>query len=267
MVWADGLPRLAAGRPQASTESEIPAMALTSDSRVVILGGTSGIGLATAKAATAAGASVVVASRNPASVAAALAELPAGSAGRAVDVSSTADLEAFFASVGPFDHFVYTAGDNIALTPLKDYTPDRGRASFALRVFAAFDAIRLAVPHIRPGGSITLTSGTAAFQGGEAWFLGAATSGALISAAKSLAVELAPIPIRVNAVAPGVVRSPLWSGLPEADREAMYENIGRGLPLGRVGEVADAAKAYVQLMDQDYATGTVSVVDGGTLLV
>ena len=175
--------------------------------------------------------------------------------------------DASFAWVGPFDHFVYTAGDNLASTPLKDYTPDKGSAFFALRVVAAFDAVRLAVPHIRPWGSITLTSGTAAFQGGEGWFLGAAASGAVISAAKSLAVELAPIPIRVNAVAPGVIRSPLWSGLPEAGREAMYENVGRGLPLGRVGEVGDAAKAYVQLMDQDYATGTVSVVDGGTLLV
>jgi len=81
-------------------------MALTSDSHVVILGGTSGIGLATAKAAMAAGASVVVASRNPASVEAALAELPADSAGRAVDASSTADLEAFVTFVGPFDHLV-----------------------------------------------------------------------------------------------------------------------------------------------------------------
>lgn len=242
-------------------------MALTSASHVVILGGTSGIGLATAKAATAAGASVVVASRNPASVEAALAELPAGSAGRAVDASSTTDLEAFFTSVGPFDHLVYTVGDDLAFTPLKDYTPDKGRAFFELRVVAAFDAIRLAVPHIRPGGSITMTSGTAAFQGGEGWFLGAAASGATISAAKSLAVELATIPIRVNVVAPGVIRSPLWSQLPEADREAMYENISRRLPLGRVGEVEDAAKAYVQLMDQDYTTGTVSIVDGGTLLV
>ena len=78
-------------------------------------------------------------------------------------------------------------------------------------------------------------------------------------------MELAPI--RVNVVAPGIVRSPLWSQMPEADREAMYDNIGRGLPLGRVAEVEDVAKAYLQLMDQDYATGTVSVVDGGMILV
>lgn len=123
------------------------------------------------------------------------------------------------------------------------------------------------MPNIRPGGSVTLTSGTAAYQGGAGWLLGATVSGAAISAAKSLAVELAPVPVRVNVVVPGIVRSPLWSRLPETDREAMYENAGRLVPLGRVAEVEDVARAYVQLMEQDYVTGTVSVVDGGALLV
>ena len=86
----------------------------------------------------------------------------------------------------------------------------------------------------------------------------------MISAVRSLAVELAPI--RVNAVAPGVVRSPLWSGMSEADRESMYRATGERLPLGRVAEVDDVARAYLALMDQDYVTGTVSIVDGGTLV-
>jgi NAD(P)-dependent dehydrogenase (short-subunit alcohol dehydrogenase family) len=240
-------------------------MPISAASRVVILGGTSGIGLAIARAAAAAGASVAVASRNPASVRSALAELPAGSVGRVVDASSTEDLAAFFELAGDFDHFAYTAADHLVPIALADYTADKGRAFFELRLVAAIDAIRLAVPHIRPGGSITMTSGTAAFRGGTGWFLGSAASGATISAAKALAVELAPI--RVNVVAPGVVRSPLWSQLPEAEREAMYDSVGRRLPLGRVAEVEDIAKAYLQLMDQDYATGTVSVIDGGTILV
>jgi NAD(P)-dependent dehydrogenase (short-subunit alcohol dehydrogenase family) len=239
-------------------------MSISTASRVVILGGTSGIGLATAKAAAAAGASVVVASRNPASVRSALAELPAGSAGHAVDASSTEELEEFFGFVGDFDHFAYTAAGPLVSTSLADYTTDKGRAFFEVRVVTALNAIRLAVPHIRPGGSITMTSGTAAFRGGAGWFLGSAASGAIISAARALSVELAPI--RVNVVAPGVVRSPLWSEISETEREEMYDSIGRGLPLGRVAEVEDVAKAYLQLMDQDYATGTVSVIDGGTIV-
>jgi NAD(P)-dependent dehydrogenase (short-subunit alcohol dehydrogenase family) len=239
-------------------------MSISAASRVVVLGGTSGIGLAIARAAAAAGAAVVVGSSSPASVTSALAELPVGSAGRAVDVTSADDLAAFFEFAGDFDHFAYTAAGRLVPTALADYTADTGREFLELRVVAALDAVRVAVPHLRPGGSITLTSGTAAFRGAAGWFLGSAASGAIISAARALAVELAPI--RVNVVAPGVVRSPLWGHMPEADREAMYETIGRGLPLGRVAEVTDVARAYLALMDQDYATGTVSVIDGGTLL-
>src|ERR1700733_11412316 len=157
-------------------------MPISTASRVVILGGTSGIGLATAKAAAAAGGSAGVPPRNPASVKSALAELPAGSAGRAVDASSTEELAAFFEFVGDFDHLAYTAAGPLVSTSLAGYTTSMGRAFFELRLVAALDAIRLAVPHIRPGGSITMTSGTAAFRGGAGWFLGSAASGAIISA-------------------------------------------------------------------------------------
>ncbi len=82
---------------------------------------------------------------------------------------------------------------------------------------------------------------------------------------RSLAVELAPI--RVNAVAPGVVRSPLWDGIPEQQREAMYAEHGRKLLVGRVGEPEDMAEAYLFLMRERFITGEVIDVDGGTSLV
>jgi len=239
-------------------------MTITSNTRVVLLGATSGIGLATARAAAAAGASVVVGSRNPASVERALSELPDTVRGHVVDAGSSESLATFFEGIGSFDHFVYTAGDPLAGLPLADYTVDAGRSFFALRLVHALDAVRVAVPHLTDHGSVTLTSGTAAFKGGPGWTLGAAASGAIVSAVRSLAVELAPI--RVNAVAPGVVRSPLWSSMSEQEREEMYRATGAGLPLGRVADVDDVAKAYLALMDQDYVTGTVSVVDGGTLV-
>jgi NAD(P)-dependent dehydrogenase (short-subunit alcohol dehydrogenase family) len=240
-------------------------MPLTSSSRVVVLGGTSGIGFAVAEAAAKAGARVVIASRNPKSVAAAVERLPDSASGQAVDASSSAGLADFFEGVGAFDHLVYTAAGNLVSMPLRDYTPEKARDFLGLRLVSALEAVRLAVPHLAPAGSITLTSGTAAFKGGEGWLLGAAVSGAMISAAKSLAAELAPI--RVNVVAPGMTRSPVWAQLPEEEREAVYRDTAASLPLRRVGEVEDMAKAYVQLMDQDYATGVVSVVDGGTLIV
>lgn len=135
----------------------------------------------------------------------------------------------------------------------------------SLRLVAALGALRAAVDHLRPSGSVTLTPGTAAFRAGPGWMLGAMASGAVISAARTLALELAPI--RVNVVAPGVVRSPLWQGMSEADRATMYEDLSASLPLRRVAEVEDVARAYLALMEQDYVTGTVAVVDGGTLLV
>jgi NAD(P)-dependent dehydrogenase (short-subunit alcohol dehydrogenase family) len=238
-------------------------MAIGTNTRVVVLGGTSGIGLATAKAAAAAGASVVVASHNATKVRSAVAQLPTGSEGYPVDASSSEELAALFEQVGEFDHLAYTAGDNLVPLTLDAYTPAQGRAFLELRVVSALEAVRLAMPHLRPGGSVTLTSGTAAYRGGAGWFLGSAASGAIVSAARSLAVELAPI--RVNVVAPGVVRSPLWTALPGADREAMFASIAAGLPLRRVADVEDVAKAFLHLMDNDYLTGTVSVVDGGTL--
>ncbi|WP_369374111.1 SDR family oxidoreductase [Promicromonospora sp. Populi] len=239
-------------------------MTITSNTRVVLLGATSGIGLAIAHAAAAAGASVTIGSRNPASVERALAELPDTVSGHVVDATSGASLAAFFDGAGSFDHFAYTAADPLAGLTLADYTVEAARSFFDLRLVHALDAVRLAVPHLRDHVSVTLTSGTAAFKGGPGWTLGAAASGATVSAVRSLAVELAPV--RVNAVAPGVVRSPLWSGMSEQDREEMYRATGATLPLGRVAAVDDVAKVYLALMDQDYVTGTVSVVDGGTLV-
>ena len=81
---------------------------------------------------------------------------------------------------------------------------------------------------------------------------------------KALAFELAPI--RVNAVAPGVVRTPLWDAMGEADRQSMYEQAAQQLPLGRIGDVADTARAYLYCMEQEFGTGVVLTVDGGTVL-
>ena len=117
---------------------------------------------------------------------------------------------------------------------------------------------------ITSGGSITLTSGTAAEQPGFG-ALPVSICGAMNALTKALAFELAPI--RVNAVAPGVVRTPLWDAMSEGDRQHMYDQAAQRLPLGRVGEVADTARAYLYCMEQGFGTGIVLTVDGGTVLV
>jgi NAD(P)-dependent dehydrogenase (short-subunit alcohol dehydrogenase family) len=231
---------------------------------VVLLGGTSGIGFATASAAAARGARVTVVSSNPASVERALAALPDGAQGQAVDLGDPAGIQSLFDGLGELDHLAYTAGEPLALMPITGMDVDRARAFFGLRFFSVLAAVRAAAPHVREGGSITLTTGTASQRPGPGWAVAASICGAVEALTRTLAIELAPI--RVNAVQPGVVRSPLWAGMSEADREQMYREVGASLPARRVGEVEDIAGGYLSLMTQPFATGTVLTLDGGTLV-
>jgi NAD(P)-dependent dehydrogenase (short-subunit alcohol dehydrogenase family) len=228
------------------------------DQRVAVLGGTSGIGLATAKAAAEQGADVTVVSR---SVDKALAVLPPGTTGRAVDLSDPSQVDALFAELGEIDHLVYTAGEPLALMPLETLDLDAARGFFTLRYFGALAAVRAA----RVRASITLTTGIAKDRPGPGWAVAASICGAMEALTKALAVELAPV--RVNAISPGVVRSPLWSRMAQDEREQMYKELGTHIPAGRVGEVEDIAQAYLFAMTQPFATGTVITVDGGTILV
>ena len=97
------------------------------------------------------------------------------------------------------------------------------------------------------------------------WSLGASICAAMEGLTRALAVELAPI--RVNIVAPGVVRSPLWTNLTSTDRAALYRQTAEKLPVGHVGEVEEIAEAYLYLMRQTYGTGEVVRVDGGGALM
>jgi NAD(P)-dependent dehydrogenase (short-subunit alcohol dehydrogenase family) len=233
--------------------------------RLVVLGGTSGIGLATALAAAARGAETTVVSSKQASVDRALAQLPEGSRGRAVNLTDPARVQALFDELGEFDHLVFTAGEPLAFADIATLDLDKAKEFFELRYFGALSAVHAAVPHLRPGGSITLTTGTAKDRPGAGWSVAASIVGAVDALTRALAVELAPI--RVNAVSPGVIRSPLWDTMADADREQFYRDTAASGPLGRVGEVDDIAQGYLFFLGQPFATGSVLTLDGGTLLV
>ncbi|MFJ5486340.1 SDR family oxidoreductase [Hansschlegelia beijingensis] len=233
--------------------------------KVVLLGGTSGIGLAVAQAATAEGAEAVIASSNPGRVNEALAVMPAGSTGRVVDLLDAGAIAGFFETVGAFDHLVYTAGEALKLSPVASMSLDEARTFFELRYWGALAAAKAAQGKLRPGGSIVFTSGIAGARPGPGWSAAASICSAMEGLTRALAVELAPL--RVNIVSPGVVRSPLWRDMDDAVRSAFYVDQADRLPVGHVGEPEEVAQAYVYLMAQTYGTGQTLVVDGGGVLV
>ncbi|WP_060886734.1 SDR family oxidoreductase [Streptomyces caniscabiei] len=235
--------------------------------RVVAIGGTMGIGLGVAEAASAAGASVVVASSRRASVDKALTALPAGTEGHMVDVSDEKDVARFFDEVGAFDHLVFTAGDRVGIQPLKDVAIAEAHQLFTVRFWGALAAAKHGVQHIREGGSMVFTTGT---SGRRPYIpVGTAVGGPLYAGIeamiRSLALELAPV--RVNAVAAGVVRTPLTTEADPEGAERFFAQHGPKLPVGRVADPSDVAKAYVYLMSDGFCTGHVLVSDGGQLLI
>jgi len=208
---------------------------------------------------------VVVASSSRRRVDEALSTLGDRAEGQAVDVQDEAAVRALFKQIGSFDHLVYSAGDTLQLGALADTSIDAIRKAFEVRVFGAMAVVKHAAPHLRRGGSVVLTSGIASLRPQAGWTAAAGICGAMDAIARALAVELAPI--RVNVVSPGFVRTPLWAGIPEAEREAMYAAKGAALPVGRVGQPEDIAQACLHLMTNRYCTGQVMVVDGGGVLV
>jgi NAD(P)-dependent dehydrogenase (short-subunit alcohol dehydrogenase family) len=233
--------------------------------RIVVLGGSSGIGLATAQAAVREGASVVIASSRKARVDEALATLPAGTEGHVLDLADSAATQALFARLGQFDHLVFTAGETLQLGSLATTDIDAARRFFTLRYWGAYCAAKYGSSSIRTGGSIVFTSGIAGQRPQAGWSLGASICAAMEGLTRALAVELAPI--RVNIVSPGIVQTPLWANMAETDRAALYQRISDRLPVGHVGDAAEIAQAYLYLMRQTYSTGQVLVVDGGAVLV
>jgi NAD(P)-dependent dehydrogenase (short-subunit alcohol dehydrogenase family) len=233
--------------------------------RIVVLGGTRGIGLAVAEQAAQEGASVAVVSSQPPSVAAALARLPKGATGEAVDLRSAEAVRGYFAKTGPFDHLVYTAGEELLLAPIADLDLAAARQFFELRYFGALTAVQAARPYLRAGGSIVLTGGTAGQRPPRGFAVGASLCGAIEALTRSLSVELAPL--RVNVVVPGLVDTGLWANVPPDARAQMFREAGAKLPVGRIGTAADLAGHYLAFMRGGYVTGQSLVVDGGGVLV
>ncbi len=238
-------------------------MSSLAGSTVVVIGGSSGIGLETARQARAAGARLIVTGRNQGRLDAARDDLGASAA--VLDLSDTAGLERFFAGLpAPVDHVVVTGGGP-AYGPIA--TLDFSQAEEVLRqhLLGSLRIARECAGRVRPGGSLTFFTGTDARRPGPGQVIAAVMSAALPAITANAALELAPV--RVNTVAAGFTDTPLTARELGADIERRRAQLRSTLPIGRVVGPADVAAVAVMLMTSTAVTGATWDVDGGQQLL
>lgn len=232
--------------------------------RILVVGGGSGIGHAVARAAQAEGAEIMLASTSADKLQAAAGRL-GGAEWAVLDIADEPAVAAFFAASGSFDHLVTTAGDwGVARRgPFAEMAMKDAEALFRVRFWGAAILAKHGAAQLRPGGSITFTSGMSAWRPVKGSVMATAMAGSIEHLTLGLARELAPL--RVNAVFPGGVATEIYAGLPEDIRKAEEARFS-GQPLPRIGEPDEVAQAYLYLMKAGYTTGQVLQVDGGSML-
>lgn len=227
--------------------------------KVVVVGGSSGIGLATAELAKREGADVVIASRSAAKLDPVAERLKVTAI--PTDVTSDQSVAELFRRTGPVDHVVLTAAQ-LRTGPFKTVAMEDVRATMEGKFWGAWRVAREA--GIRPGGSLTLVTGFLSVRPRPNSAIISAANGALESLARALALELAPV--RVNAVSPGVIDTPIRASMPEAARKEMLARTAAALLVGRVGVAEDIAQQIFSFMANGFATGSIVYLDGGALV-
>jgi NAD(P)-dependent dehydrogenase (short-subunit alcohol dehydrogenase family) len=222
----------------------------------VVIGGSSGIGLSTAELARNQGAEVVIASRNAERLNAAAAKL--GVTAIVADVTSDDSIASLFEKCGTVDHVVLTAAQ-LRSGPFRTVAMEDVRATMENKFWGAWRVARSA--DIRAGGSLTLVTGFLSVRPRPNSAIVGAANGALEALARSLAIDLAPV--RVNAVSPGIIDTPIRAAMPAEARKAMLETTAAALPVGRVGMAEDVAMQILAFMANGFATGSIVYLDGG----
>jgi len=230
-----------------------------SGKKAIVLGGTSGIGLATTHRLAAMGAEVVAVSRNPDKA----GELPAGVTTYACDVLDREAMAAMFAECGPYEILVSSAtGGGRAVGPFLDMDMDGFQGSFR-KVWGYANTVRYGAHHLSEDGAIVLVSGTPARTARPGMIAIGAAGAAIESMARSLAPEI--VPRRINVVSPGSIDTPINPLQGEAREQAYAKATAKNL-IPRAGTADEVAQAIIFVIENDFVTGTTVDVDGGWLL-
>ena len=231
---------------------------------VVVIGGSAGIGLETARRARAEGAEIVLTGRNPQRLARAAHELDARSSA-AFDANDPTSLKQFFEGLPtPIDHVMVTAG-NPHYGPLLGLDREQARTAISERMLLALEVARNAAGKVNAGGSLLLIGDAGGRRIARGVGMASAVAVAMPAFAASLALELAPV--RVNVIAPGFVDTPLSASLLGEGLEARRDELRTKLPIRRVVGPADVAALAVHLMTNTAVTGATYDIDGGQQLV
>jgi NAD(P)-dependent dehydrogenase (short-subunit alcohol dehydrogenase family) len=232
---------------------------------VLVVGGTSGIGLATAERLSRNGAHVTVASRSPDRVEQAVALIGGGATGRVLDTTDEVGVETFFGSNAQFDHIVITAAET-ARGSVKDLPLSDAYAAMNSKFWGTYRVARAVIRSgaISRGGSLTLVSGFLAVHPSKTAGLQGAINAALEALARGLALELAPI--RVNTVSPGFIDTPLWGEKSPAEHSAFLDSVAGRLPVGIAGKPDHIAIQIEAFLLNEYVTGSTIYIDGGELI-
>jgi NAD(P)-dependent dehydrogenase (short-subunit alcohol dehydrogenase family) len=232
--------------------------------RAVVMGGSSGIGEATATAFAADGAEVVITGRSQDRLDAAADRIGGKVSTYRLDGADRAAVDAFFAGSGPVDHLVVALSGSKGGGPFAQLDLAELAAGFDGKFWPHLRVVQAALPRLRTDGSVTLVTAASARAAIPGTAGLAAINGALEAMVPPLAVELAPL--RVNAVSPGVVDTPWWDATPAEQRKAVFEGLAATSPVGRVGRPEDIARAIHMLAVNTFVTGVVLDVTGGANL-
>lgn len=234
--------------------------------RVIVIGGSSGIGFAAAKRAYEHGAEVTIAGRSKERLERATESLGGSVWNKVLDLRAEADVSAFFAEMGEFDHLIVTAGEmKNGVGNVTEINTSSAKEQFESRFWGPYLAIHYSAPFIRKGGSITLISGVFGDKPVPGAAVPSAVHGALENLGRVLAVELAPV--RVNVVSPGYTDTPMHDWMSMEQKQAWFKQTASNLPVRRIASADDIAGAILFLVENSNTTGITLTVDGGARLV